>query len=83
MEENTQNSFKRVNRNQEISVTTAPQIWYPYKIALTQEVFEDEPDRRIQCCQKLRDMSNAHPLLAKKVTFSDKVYFTKTGTVYR
>ncbi|KAJ8944596.1 hypothetical protein NQ318_006010 [Aromia moschata] len=52
-----------------------------YKLQITQELGNDDPDRRIQFCEIMTNRIIAQPLLKKNICFSDECTFYLNGKV--
>lgn len=59
------------------------QKWHPYKLSLLQALNEDDPDRRTEFCEVMRNMLEQNPLLLNNILFSDEATFFLNGTVNR
>lgn len=57
--------------------------YHPYKIQLIQELNDDDPDRRIQFCERVMDLCHANPGFHRRILFSDEATFCLNGTVNR
>lgn len=57
--------------------------WHPYKVQLVHELNEDDPDRRLEFCERLMDLCHDNPQFSKKIVFSDEATFCLHGSVNR
>ena len=56
----------------------------PYRPRLLHGLLEDDPDRRIQCCETIRDLiANEVPDLLDKIIWTDEACFKLSGLVNR
>jgi hypothetical protein len=55
----------------------------PYKIEYTQELTEDDPDRRLQFCEIIEKKKNIVPNFVNKIVFSDEATYCLNGKVNR
>lgn len=57
--------------------------FHPYKISLTQELNEDDGDRRLQFCEVVSERAIENPHFLFNICFSDECSFFLNGTVNR
>ena len=57
--------------------------FHPYKIQILQKLNEDDPDRRVEFCQKMMDNANQNENLIRSICFSDEATFFVNGEVNR
>lgn len=55
--------------------------FHPYKPLITQELGDDDPDRRIEFCEIMTDKLIAQPRLINNICFSDECTFYLNGKV--
>ena len=53
--------------------------FHPYKLLITQELGDDDPDRRIEFCEIMTDKIITQPRLIKNICFSDECTFYLNG----
>lgn len=86
LEENPRTSLAQqsLNLNQEISKASVNRILKqekikPYKIIYTQELLEDDPDRRMEFCEVMMERIHANPIFSRNILFSDESTFCLMG----
>lgn len=57
--------------------------FHPYKIKLVQELNDDDPDRRIEFCERMMEMITQDPQFLENIVFSDEATFMLNGNVNR
>lgn len=55
--------------------------FHPYKLQITQELGDDDPDRRIEFCEIMTNRIIGQPQLIKNICFSDECTFYLNGKV--
>lgn len=88
LEENAQISTKQLALDNNIAQRSVVNIMKsekirPYKIKYTQELAEDDPDRRLQFCEIIEEKKNIDPNFVNKIVFSDEATFCLNGKVNR
>lgn len=86
--EHPQSSTRSVARTLRVSqrkvvTTLKSNHFHPYKIHLHQELNDDDPDRRLQFCETMDNLSTANPDFVKNICFSDESAFFLNGFVNR
>ena len=57
--------------------------FHPYKIQVLQKLNEDDPDRRMEFCQRMMDRANENEYFIRSICFSDEATFFINGEVNR
>lgn len=88
IEENPRQSREDLARDYDISVRSVGRIlrkekFHPFKIHLTQELTEDDFDRRIEFSETMRGIWEQNPNFVNQILFSDEATFTLHGHVNR
>lgn len=88
IEENPKVSTNQLATNAEICQKSVRTILKenqlkPYKIHYTQELLEDDPDRRNEFAEIMMENINRDPYFAHKIVFSDEATFCLNGQVNR
>lgn len=86
--ENPHLSLRRASDEHDISHETVRKIlknikFHPYKIHLVHELNEDDPDRRIEFCERMMQRIDENPPFLYNIVFSDEATFTLKGEVNR
>lgn len=86
--ENPNVSSRQIALNANLSHTSVLTIlhkhkFHPYKVTLTQELSEDDFDRRVEFCEQLQNLCNNDVMFVKNIIFSDEASFFLNGTVNR
>lgn len=81
-------STRIVARYQRVSQTSVCRVlksahFHPYKIWLTQELYDNDKDRRLRYCRWLLDTSEENYYFPKYILFSDECIFHNNGYVNR
>lgn len=88
LEENPHISTNQLALNNEICQKSVVNILRseklkPYKCHFTQELLEDDPDRRMEFCQTMMEIINDNPDFLNNILFSDEATFCLNGEVNR
>ena len=57
--------------------------WYPYKLHMAQHLSKDDPDRRMEFCERALTKENEDPKFSTKILFTDEANFYVNGEVNR
>lgn len=81
-----QKSLTQINKESNIPSTTIRRIlktnhFHPYKMHFTQELLVDDPDRRLEFCEKMCEKVIRDPHLLRHICFSDECTFFLNGKV--
>jgi hypothetical protein len=81
-------SIRTVAETHEISYSTTRKVlkinkFHPYKIQLHQELNEDDPDRRVQFCQRMLELIEDDRDILMRICFSDESTFHLNGALNR
>ena len=88
MEENLCTPLSQIGANLHMAKSVVRRIvkkhkYHPYKVIPTQELFEDDFDRRNEFCERLQNMCNININLVKNIIFSDEATSCLNGSVNR
>lgn len=88
VEENPTSSTRQIARENNVSQTTVlrclhKEKLHPYKLTFVQELTEDDPDRRMDFCERLMNKLNRNEIALGTILFSDESTFTLNGEVNR
>jgi len=86
--ENSHTSTRKAALEHEISNASVHHIlshekWHPYKIYVTQKLYEDDADRRIEFCDEMMRLYDADRTFFDRIIFSDEAFFQLDGEVNR
>lgn len=86
VEENPTSSTRQIARENNVSHTTVlrclhKEKLHPYKLTFVQELTEDDPDRRMDFCERLMNKLNRNEIALGTILFSDESTFTLNGEV--
>jgi hypothetical protein len=85
-EENPHHSTRQLALNHNMNHSFVVKLfkkekYHSYKIQLTHELNEDDPDRRVQFCEELMLRCDEDPNFLNNILFSDEATFCTNGTV--
>lgn len=89
IEEDCHTSTRKLHQQHDVSVGSIHYIlkkklkFHPFKINLVHKLNEDDPDRRVEFCDKMMDLIIADASFPNRIVFSDEATFFLNGHVNR
>ena len=86
--ENPCSSIRAVSKEQGICRSSVHRVlkcmkFHPYKVHLVQELNDDDPDRRMEFCEKIMSRIDRDKNFLANIVFSDEAQFTIDGEINR
>lgn len=88
MRDNPHSASRQVGSDMNLSHSTVLNVlhrngFHPYKVILTQELSQDDFDRRVEFCEDMQMRCNNDNMFVKNIVFSDEASFFLNGSVNR